>query len=418
MPIQGDASDRFAEVAEEFARNFAERGEVGASVSVVVDGETVVDLWGGWTDFDRTKPWEKDTLCNVMSCTKGAVALCAHLLASAGELDFDEPVAAYWPEFAAAGKERVLVRHLLNHQAGLPVVVDPVPDGGFYDWDDIVGRLAAQAPLWDPGTRHGYHALTWGFLVGEVLRRVTGVGVGEFFATEVAAPLGIDLWIGLPESEHARVAQFLPPPPPPPDEPMSRYMTEVFTQPGSVPFLVMMNNGNYLFPGAWDSPAALSAVIPASGGVGNARSLAAMYGAIIDAGRIGRFRLEPEDVARMGAVESAALEDFVLYGPGRWTLGFHKGGASPKGVVPPVRISLSEEAFGHSGFGGSMAFADPGAGFAFAYVMNQMKADMGLAESGQSLIDATYRAVGYRRERYDTWVRPRAGTTAVSGASR
>lgn len=415
MDIQGDCDAAFAEVGEEFGRNFEERGELGASVAVTVEGETVVDMWGGWMDPERSRAWEKDTLCNLMSCTKGAVALCAHLLASAGELDFDEPVGTYWPEFAAAGKERVRVRHLLNHQAGLPVLHEPVPPGGFYDWDDIVARLAAEEPIWEPGTRHGYHALTWGFLVGEVIRRVTGQGVGDFFAKEVAGPLALDLWIGLPESEHPRVARFVPPALPQPGETPSRYMVEAMTQPGSVPFLVMMNNGGYLFPGEWDSPAALAAVIPASGGVGNARSLAAMYRAIVHDGQIGRFTIEPEDVARMGAVESATGEDFVLHGPGRWTLGFHKGGASPGDVEPPIRISLSEEAFGHSGFGGSMGFADPGVGLSFGYVMNQMKSDMGLAPSGQSLVDATYRAVGYRRHRYDTWVRP---SRSDAGATR
>ena len=405
MDIYGHCDRRFAEVADEFGRNFDERGEVGASVAVMVGGEVVVDLWGGFTDAERSRPWVEDTLCNVMSCTKGAVALCAHLLASAGELDVDEPVVTYWPEFATAGKERVLVRHLLNHQAGLPVLADYVPYGGLYDWDGIVGRLAAQAPMWEPGTRHGYHALTWGFLVGEVIRRVTGQGVGEFLAAEVTGPLGIELWLGLPETEHDRVARFLPPAPPAPGEPVSRFNMEAMTQPDSIPFQVMMNNGGYLTPGEWDSPAALSAVIPASGGVGNARALARLYGAILHDGRFGRFALVPEDVTRMGAVESAASEDVVLYGPGRWTLGFHKGGSSPKGVSPPVRVSLSEEAFGHTGFGGSIAFADQGADMSLAYVMNQMKADMGLAPSGQSLVDAAYRALGYRRDRYDTWVR-------------
>jgi CubicO group peptidase (beta-lactamase class C family) len=409
VKIEGTCHPRFATVADEFRRNFDERDEVGASVAVTVQGDTVVDLWGGFMDADRSQPWVEDTLCNVMSCTKGAVALCAHLLASSGELDVDEPVATYWPEFAAAGKEVILVRHLLSHQAGLPVLQDYVPYGALYDWEGIVARLAAQAPMWDPGTRHGYHALTWGFLVGEVIRRITGQGVGQFLASEVCGPLGLELWIGLPESEHDRVATFLPPTPSP-DEPVSRYTIESMTQPDSIPFQVMMNNGGYLAPGEWDSPAALSAVIPASGGVGHARALAGLYGAVVGDGRIGRFRLEPEDVTRMGAVVSAAGEDVVLYGPGRWTLGFHKGGGSPRGVVPPVRVSLSEEAFGHTGFGGSIAFADPGADMSFAYVMNQMRSDMGLAPTGQLLVDAVYRALGYRRERYDTWVRPR--TTA------
>jgi CubicO group peptidase (beta-lactamase class C family) len=405
MDVQGHCDERFAGVAEEFERNFVARGELGASVAVTVDGETVVDLWGGHADPERTRTWEKDTLCVAMSSTKGATALAAHLLAAAGDLDVDAPVAAYWPEFAAAGKDRVLVRHLLNHQAGLPALRDPVPVGGFYDWDDVVGRLAAEAPFWEPGTRHGYHALTFGFLVGEVVRRVTGRSLGRFVADEIASPLGLDLHIGLPEGEADRVARLVPPPDPQPGDPLPRFLVQAMTEPDSVPGLVMLNNGGYLVPGEWDSPAALAAELPASGGVMNARALAAMYRAIVHDSRVGRFALDAEDIARMGAVQSAGSEDAVLASPGRWTLGFLKGGATPAGVEPPTVISLSEEAFGHTGNGGSIGFADPGSDMSFGYVMNQMSAAMGLGPTGQSLVDATYRALGYRRGKYQTWVR-------------
>jgi CubicO group peptidase (beta-lactamase class C family) len=405
MDVQGHCDDRFAGVAEEFERNFAERGELGASVAVTLSGETVVDLWGGHADPDRSRPWEKDTLCVAMSSTKGATALAVHLLASDGVLDVDEPVATYWPEFAAAGKERVLVRHLLNHQAGLPAVRDPVPPGGLYDWDGMVARLAGEAPFWEPGTRHGYHALTFGFLVGEVVRRVTGRSIGRFVADEIAGPLGLDLHIGLPEGLGARVARLTPPPNPQPGDPVPRFLLEAMTDAGSIPWLVMQNNGGYLVPGEWDSPAALAAELPASGGVMNARALAGLYRAIVHDRRIGRFVLDPEDIARMGAVQSAGSEDAVLHGPGRWTLGFLKAGHTPGGVEPPIVISLSEEAFGHTGNGGSIGFADPGCGMSFGYVMNQMSAAMGLGPTGQSLVDATYQALGYRRARYQTWVR-------------
>ena len=405
MDVQGQCDSRFADVAAEFERNFAERGDVGASVSVSVGGESVVDLWGGHADAGRTKAWERDTLCVIMSCTKGAAALCAHLLAAAGELDFDEPVRTYWPEFAVAGKNDILVRHLLTHQAGLPALRDEVKPGGFYDWDYMVERLAAEEPFWEPGTRHGYHALTFGFLVGEVVRRVSGQHLGRFFADEVAQPLGIDLFIGLPDAELGRVASFLPAPLPQPGDPVSPYMLEAVTEPGSIPWLVMQNNGGYLVPGEWDSPAALTAELPSSGGVANARSLEAMYRAVVHDRRIGRFTLEPEDIARMGAVQSAASNDAVLLGPGRWTFGFHKGAATARGVDPPARIALSEEAFGHTGFGGSIGFTDPGADLSFAYVMNQMAGDMGLGPTGQSLVDAVYRALGYCNTKYDIWVR-------------
>ena len=405
MDVQGHCDDRFAGVAEEFERNLAERGELGASVAITVGGESVVDLWGGHADPERTRPWEKDTLCVAMSTTKGATALAAHLLAGAGELDVDEPVATYWPEFAAAGKDRVLVRHLLNHQAGLPALRDPVPPGGFYDWDDVVGRLAAEAPFWEPGTRHGYHALTFGFLVGEVVRRVSGRSLGRFVADEIATPLGLDLYVGLPDGLADRVARLMPPPDPRPGDPLPRFLVQAMTEPDSIPGLVMLNNGGYLVPGEWDSPAALAAELPASGGVMNARALAGMYRAIVHDRQIGRYTLDAEDIARMGAVQSAGGEDAVLASPGRWTLGYLKGGATPAGVEPATVISLSEEAFGHTGNGGSIGFADPGCDMSFGYVMNQMSAAMGLGPTGQSLVDATYRALGYHRVRCQTWVR-------------
>src|ERR671910_97677 len=361
MDVQGHCDDRFTGVADEFERNFAERGELGASVAVTVGGETVVDLWGGHADPEHNRTWDKDTVCVAMSSTKGVTALAAHVLASDGGLDVDEPVATYWPEFAAAGKERVLVRHLLTHQAGLPALRDPVPPGGFYDWDDMIGRLAAEPPFWEPGTRHGYHALTFGFLVGEVVRRVTGRSFGRFVADEIAGPLGLDLYIGLPEGLGPRVARLVPPPDPDPGDPIPRFLLQAITEPGSIPWLVMQNNGGYLVPGEWDSPAALAAELPASGA--------------------------------------------VLYGPGRWTLGFLKAGYTPRGVEPPSVISLAEEAFGHTGQGGSIGFGDPVCEMSFGYVMNQMSAAMGLGPTGQSLVDATYRALGYRRIKYHSWVR-------------
>ncbi len=405
MDAQGLCADGFAAVGEEFQRNLDERGEVGASFAVTVGGETVVDLWGGSLDAEGTRPWEKDSLCVGMSATKGAVALAAHLLASAGELDLDAPVASYWPEFAAAGKEAVLVRHLLSHQAGLPALRAPLPAGAFYDWDGMVERLAAEEPFWEPGTRHGYHALTWGFLVGEVIARVTGRPVGEFIATEIAEPLGLDLFVGLPPSEHGRVATLLGPPMPEPGEAIPRFLLEAMTDPASIAALVMLNNGGYLVPGEWDSPAAMSAVIPASGGVMNARSLAGLYRAIVHDRVIGRYALDDEDVAQMGAVQSAGSMDAVLSAPGRWTLGFMKAGWTARGVDPEVVVSLSDAAFGHTGNGGSIGFADPSCDLSVGYVMNQMSAAMGLGPTGQSLVDAVYRALGYRRAKHHLWVR-------------
>ena len=197
----------------------------------------------------------------------------------------------------------------------------------------------------------------------------------------------------------------MPPPDPRPGDPLPRFMVQAVTEPDSIPGLVMLNNGGYLVPGEWDSSAALAAELPASGGVMNARALAGMYRAIVHDRQIGRYALDAEDIARMGAVQSAGGEDAVLASPGRWTLGYLTGGSTPAGVEPAVVVSLSEEAFGHTGNGGSIGFADPGCDMSFGYVMNQMSAAMGLGPTGQSLVDASYRALGYRRARYQTWVR-------------
>ncbi|ONI89137.1 hypothetical protein ALI22I_16625 [Saccharothrix sp. ALI-22-I] len=197
MTVEGTCADEFAEVRSEFERNFAERGgEVGAGVHVTVDGETVVDLWGGDAGG---RAWTEDTITHVWSCTKGATASCAHLLASRGELDLDAPVVRYWPEFGQNGKAGTLVRHLLAHQAGSAALREPVPTGGMFDWGVMTELLARQEPFWAPGTRHGYHALTFGHLIGEVIRRVAGVSLAEFFEKEVSGPLGLDFWLTLPE---------------------------------------------------------------------------------------------------------------------------------------------------------------------------------------------------------------------------
>jgi CubicO group peptidase (beta-lactamase class C family) len=403
-PVAGHCDPRFAELGREFERNFAQRGELGAAVAVTVAGEPVVDLWGGWCDAERTRPWSRETLTVVMSCTKGATALCAHMLAAEGELDFDAPVSRYWPEFASAGKESVLVRQLLNHQAGVPCLREALPPGAMLDWEEMVARLAREEPFWQPGTAHGYHGLTYGWLVGELVRRVSSQSIGEFFRREVAEPAEVDFWIGLPSSEQERFAPAYPAPPPGPDEPVSKYLMVAMSQPESMQALMMTNTGGYLTPEGWNSPAALSAELPAVGGVGTARGLAAMYRAIGHDRRVGRVTFEPEDLVRMSAVQSATDEDLMLFTPGRWALGFNKGSVTPAGVVPAARVVLSEDAFGHVGMGGSIGFTDPVADISFAYVMNQHGPDLGLGERGQSLVDAVYRALGYREPRYGSWV--------------
>jgi CubicO group peptidase (beta-lactamase class C family) len=400
MAIQGFCEPRFTAVGEEFERNFALRGEVGAAVTVIVDGEPVVDLHGGVADPESGRPWTDDTLVHVWSCTKGATALCAHILAARGELDVDAPVVDYWPEFAKNGKERVLVRHLLAHQTGLPAVRAPLAPRAFCDWAAMTEALAAEEPFWEPGTRHGYHALTFGFLVGEVVRRVSRRPLGEFFRTEVAEPLGLDFWMDLPAELEPRVAPVIPADMTALGDMLPSLHVAAMSDPSSLPGLMLFNNGGLLQPGESDSRAAHAAVIGAIGGITDARGLAGMYRPLALGGAYGDVRLVDEgQIAIMNRVVSASGMDAVLQVPTRWTLGFAKA-IDNRYLLPPgdrEGILLSDEAFGHSGLGGSIGFADPRARLSFGYVMNQQGPGLGINDRGQSLVDATYQALGYRR---------------------
>lgn len=395
MSIEGTCETRFAQVREEFERNFAERDEVGASVCATVEGETVVDLWGGSADPASGRPWAQDTIGNVWSCTKGAVSVCAHMLASRGDLDLNAPVSAYWPEFEKNGKDGVLVRHLLNHQAGLPAVRQPLAAGDFYDWGLMTGALAAEEPFWRPGTRNGYHALTFGFLVGEVIRRVSGRSVGTFFREEVAGPLGLDFWIGLPEEHEPRVAPTISASPPGAGDPVPSFYVAAMTDPTSVQALVVANNGGYLMvPGESDSRAAHAAEIGAVGGMTNARGLAGLYQQLAAGGG---DLVHPGQLALMGAVSSATGLDAVMLVPSRWSLGFAK--TVDVRYLPAAdqeAMLFSEEAFGHPGMGGSLGLADPQARMSFGYSMNRQGTKLAIDDRCQSLVDAVYRALGYR----------------------
>ncbi|MBI3757404.1 MAG: beta-lactamase family protein [Deltaproteobacteria bacterium] len=401
MEVQGSCDSKFQAVRQEFERNFRERGEVGASVCVTVGGETVVDLWGGIARTDTQALWMKDTIGIVFSSTKGATALCAHILASRGQLDLDAPVAKYWPEFAQAGKARIPVFMLLNHQAGLPAVRTPLPQGAYANWDLMVNALAKEEPFWEPGTRNGYHALTIGWLVGELVRRISGKSLGTFFQDEVAKPLGLDFWIGLPEDKEPRVAPMIDAKP----DPESLFFREI-ANPGSLQSLVLLNSGGYMGAAPeYDTRAAHAAEIGAAGGITNGRGLAGMYAPLACGGKgRGVELVNPDVLARMGRVASATGRDAVLVIPSRFSLGFMKtmdNRRQPPGVQDSVLIS--EDAFGHVGAGGSFGFADPKAGMSFGYTMNRMGPGAALNDRGQSLVDATYRALGYRSSASGAW---------------
>ena len=401
MAVQGTCDPKFQEVRQEFERNFQERGEVGASVCVTVQGQTVVDLWGGQANAGSNTPWKEDTVSVVFSSTKGATALCAHMLASRGQLDLDAPVATYWPEFAQSGKENIPVKMLLSHQAGLPAVRETLPDGAYADWDLIVNALAKEEPFWEPGTRNGYHALTFGWLVGEVVRRVSGKSLGTFFKDEVAGPLGLDFWIGLPEDKESQVAPMIAAEP----NPESPFFREIAT-PGSMQSIVLLNMGGYM--GAepqFDTRAAHAAEIGGAGGITNGRGLAGMYEPLALGGKKDSVELvNPETLARMGRVASSTGKDAVLVMPTRFALGYMKtmdNRKEPAGVQDSVLVS--EAAFGHVGAGGSFGFADPPAAMSFGYTMNRMGPGAALNDRGQNLVDAVYRALGYQSNASGAW---------------
>ncbi|MCX5084891.1 serine hydrolase domain-containing protein [Streptomyces sp. NPDC001939] len=382
--IEGHCDARFEAVRAAFEENFDEREELGAAVTVLIDGAPVVDLWGGWADAARTRAWERDTVVNVWSTTKGPTALCAHILIDRGLLDPDAPVATYWPEFAAAGKEGVLVRHLLSHRAGLAGLREPHSLEQLFDWELTTSRLAAQEPWWEPGSVSGYHALTYGFLVGEVVRRVSGLLPGAFLEREVTGPLGIDFTIGLPDKEAGRAAQLV--------HPRAQATSEqaaIFAQLAPAALAALTNP----IAGASEANTAAwrAAEIPAANGHGTARAVAALYAIVADKGRSGdRQILSPQGAERIREGQGSC-RDLVLgagftheteLGLGLWLSG-------PNGSYGP-----NPRAVGHDGFGGSFGSADPESGVAMGYVMNRMGPHIADDPRKMALISAVYDALG------------------------
>ncbi|MGC9494804.1 serine hydrolase domain-containing protein [Streptomyces sp. WG7] len=388
MDVHGAVAEGFGPVRDAFARNFAALGDRGAAVVVYRDGRKVVDLWGGTRDVDGTEPWRRGTAQVVRSATKGVAAAVPLLLHQRGELDLDAPVGEYWPRFKAHGKERVLVRHVLNHRAGLPVLDRPLtPDQAL---DPLRGpeAVAAQAPVWEPGTDHGYHALTYGWLLDELVRRATGGrSTGEWIADEIARPLGLDLWLGLPPAEEAagragRVGRLEDPEPSGngPRLRPKRAVTDAYADPGSLTrraFAAITP-----FPDQND-PAYRAAALPATNGIATADGLARFYAALIgevDDGVTRHPRLfDPVTTERARAEESAGPDRVLVVGT-RFGLGYMlHGSASP---------FLSPGSFGHPGRGGALGFADPESGVAFGYVTNGFRRTVTADPRAQALVRA------------------------------
>ena len=388
-PIRGHADARFDALREAFARHFDpedDTPELGGCVAVAIDGELVVDLQGGFADAARTKPWSRDTIVNVYSTTKGLVALCAHRLAEAGVLDLDAPVASLWPEFAAAGKADVPVHMLLSHRAGLPAIREKIPYEQRYDWDTITGVLAREAPWWSPGEKHGYHAVTYGYLVGEVIRRACGRSVGRYLREEIAEPAGLALHIGVDAALDAHCAELVVEANEGGEAKKDDGLGALTAERESISGLAFANPA---IPRRENNARAFrEAEIPAYNGHANAASLARLYSALGSGGRLGDVHLLGEDALARATTERSMGRDEVLkplktrFGEG-FMLSFR---GLPLGEGP--------RGFGHPGFGGSLAFCDPDRGLGFAYATNAVQDALLGSRRSFGLVGELYRALG------------------------
>jgi CubicO group peptidase (beta-lactamase class C family) len=378
MAIHGTVSKGFEGVREAFEANFREGNEVGASFCLHVKSRKVVDLWGGLTDV-KGKTWKESTPAVVFSTTKGATAICAMMLVDQKRLDIDAPVAQYWPEFAAAGKDKIPVRMLLNHQAGLPVVDAQLTRAQVLEVTPVVDALARQAPVWEPGSRHGYHALTYGWLVGELVRRITGKTIGQFFKDEVAEPLGLYFWIGLPADIEPRVARLVTAPPP--TDPAILAQMAAFFGPDTLAGRALSMNGAMTgAPGEsiFNLPEVHRSEIPAANGITTARSLSRLYAACI--GTVKGTRLFGKRTLDKALKIQSDAPDAVLGLRTTFGLGFMRTG--------PELQMLGPNSFGHAGAGGSLGFGDFDSGVAFGYVMNQMGSGLLIDPRAARLIGA------------------------------
>ncbi len=365
--VQGSWDKQYDGVAATLAASLDRGTDVGASVAVLVGGEPVVDIWGGFADEARTTPWERDTITNVWSTTKTMTFVCALMLADRGQLDFHAPVANYWPEFAAGGKEAVEVRHLMGHTAGLPGWTEPLRSEELADWDRCTSLLAAQEPWWEPGTASGYHAVTQGYLIGEVVRRITGRSIGTFFADEVAGPLGADFHIGLPEEEDRRVSLVIPPPAI--DLAALQPTDDALRALANPPMDAWLSHQDW-----WRR-----AEIPAANGHGNARSVATVQSVIAGRGAARGTRLLSEEGCRPIFEEQANGTDLVLGTPIRFGMGYGLGNE----LVP-----LGPAACYWGGYGGSIVVIDQETDLTVAYVMNRMESGLVGDLRGASLVAA------------------------------
>jgi CubicO group peptidase (beta-lactamase class C family) len=369
--VHGSCDDRFAGVREALAQHL-DADELGASIAVDLDGETVVDLWGGYRDAQRTTPWTEDTIVNVWSTTKCVLSLAALMLVEQGELDLDAPVGDYWPEFSAKGKKDVLVRHIMSHTSGVPAWEKPFSIRDMYDWESACERLAWQRPWWEPGTASGYHAANQGHLVGEVIRRITGVTFQSFVASEIAGPLGADFQVGAREEDWDRIAPVVPPPRPEVDPDVDPTSIAVRTWTGPV-----------LSTKATTSPEWRKADIGALNGHSNARGVLQVLRTLTLGGG---DLLSPKTIDRVFEVQADGV-DLVLEAPFRFGIGYALGPASTVPAVPGGRVAF------WGGWGGSMAVMDLDRRLTITYVMNRMSSGILGSERSEAYIRAACAAL-------------------------
>jgi CubicO group peptidase (beta-lactamase class C family) len=375
LDIKGDIAPGFEGVRDAFANNFASAGDVGASFAIWKDGKYLVDIWGGHADAAKTKEWQRDTLPNVWSTTKAVAAFALAILVERGQLSYDDKITKYWPEFGAHGKDQLTVGQVLSHQSGVSTVREPLTTEDLYDHDAMAARMAAAEPLWEPGTRSGYHALTFAFPTGELVKRITGKTIGQFFREEVAGPWDIDFHIGLPESEEPRIAEMI-------EAKNAQSLDEAGLN--DVQKLTFANPApSALAPNtrAWRA-----AELSSAGGRGSASALAKLYGAVATDGTLNGKKLISAETREKLSKEQIFNEDLVLGLPGSWGAGVLRN-------LGGLLYGPNEATIGHSGWGGSFVLGDPTAGVGIAYVMNQMGPDLAGDPRAMGLLAASYEAL-------------------------
>ena len=399
--VNGYCDDRFIEARKIFEKSLEDGFELGGAICLEVKGEKVLDLWGGHKDQDRTEAWEENTIVNVFSTTKGIAAICLLQLIEKGLIDIEKPVSNYWPEFSQNGKEDIPVKYLFCHKSGLCGVREPLETGAFSDWDLICNQLAKQEPLWEPGSAHGYHAITYGHLVGELLKRVDGRTIGTYFKEEIAEPLDLDFWIGLPDSEFDRVSDIYPSKPSPLQFlfPLLAKLPR-FLLPGPTKFLVDFGDTSKPVGAAFNNPPIASnngmeantkkwrnAEIPAANGHGTARSIAKLYGVLANGGSLDGLHILSPDTIEMARTTQSDGKDLVLGGMHtRFGLGFMLG-------TKNVSMGPNSEAFGHGGAGGSLGFADPDNNISLGFVMNQMHPGITAWKTATDVAESVYKTL-------------------------